>query len=75
LAGAPPPWELAGARIRAAVAAAHDVPLRALYFVERGRLVRTSSGKLERATTRRALHDGAIAVLAQWDAGRGWIAP
>ncbi len=54
--------------VRAAVAADHEVSLERLVLLRPGTLPRTSSGKLRRSTTRTALAEGGLAVIADWRA-------
>jgi acyl-CoA synthetase (AMP-forming)/AMP-acid ligase II len=70
--GASSDWAELGAAIRARIAEEPGAPIRTLHAVERGRLFRTASGKLERAASGRALEAGTLEALARWDAERGW---
>jgi iturin family lipopeptide synthetase A len=54
------------ARIRHAVADEDDVELDAVVLVRTGTLPLTSSGKVQRAVTRRAWQDGRLTVVGEW---------
>jgi acyl-CoA synthetase (AMP-forming)/AMP-acid ligase II len=58
-----------GRAVRDALAQEQDVGLAELHVVRRGDLLRTTSGKVERAATRRAFAEGACPVAATWRAG------
>ena len=54
------------ARIRQAVADEDEVELDAVVLVRSGTLPLTSSGKVQRAVTRRAWQDGRLVVVGEW---------
>ncbi|MBN3819349.1 fatty acyl-AMP ligase, partial [Paraburkholderia sp. Se-20369] len=61
--------------IRQAIWNRLDIAPSAIVLVSPGSVPKTSSGKVRRSTCRTQLHDGALTILAQWDAETGTHAP
>ncbi|MDY7093375.1 MAG: SDR family NAD(P)-dependent oxidoreductase [Acidobacteriota bacterium] len=61
--------ELAGA-VRQAVSEAHDIEVWGLRLIRRGSILKTSSGKIQRAGTRQAFLDGELEIVAEHTARR-----
>jgi acyl-CoA synthetase (AMP-forming)/AMP-acid ligase II/acyl carrier protein len=61
-------WDAVVDAIGSAVAAEHEVALRAIAIVAAGQVPKTPSGKLQRSETRRRLLVDELTVLHRWDA-------
>jgi acyl transferase domain-containing protein/acyl-CoA synthetase (AMP-forming)/AMP-acid ligase II/acyl carrier protein len=58
-------------RIRAVVSREHDLPVAAVAILQRGGVLKTSSGKVQRSACHDAFRDGRLAPLAMWNADPG----
>lgn len=54
--------------VRAAVAEGHGLTVHDIVLVRQGNVPKTSSGKLERGTCRKAFQNGTLEVIARWSA-------
>jgi acyl transferase domain-containing protein/acyl-CoA synthetase (AMP-forming)/AMP-acid ligase II/acyl carrier protein len=65
-----PDWSALIRRVRGLVAREHGVPVAAVVILPRGGILKTSSGKLQRAACRDAFYRNELAPLAMWVADR-----
>ena len=61
-------WNLLVRRIRELVASYHELSVVAIALVERGSILKTSSGKVQRRACRQAFLEARLATLATWQA-------
>ncbi|WP_369683239.1 SDR family NAD(P)-dependent oxidoreductase [Pseudomonas agarici] len=55
------------AAVRRAVGSIYELPVEAIVLISPGSTLKTSSGKIQRASSRQAYLDGSLHTIAQWD--------